>query len=96
MTNDKAALESLKIEVQNKVNLWHLNDVDKVTEDVVKEANGHLKNNKTDPIYAFTSDCIKKGPDILFKYLWVVIRSFLVHGHITVFPSGYFSPDYQG
>ena len=55
------------------------------TAEVVKEAANCLKDNKTDPIYSFSSDCLKNGPDRLFSYLSVVIKSYLVHGHVTVF-----------
>ena len=62
-----------------------MHDVQKVTPDVIKEAEKHLKSGKTDPVHLFSSDCIKNGPDLLFQFLSIVIKSFLFHGHITIY-----------
>ena len=51
----------------------------------MKEAASHIKDDKTDPVYSYSSDCIKNGPDSLFESLSLVIKSFLIHGHVTVF-----------
>ena len=83
--DDKEELTDLMKTIDEKVNFTHLNDVNKVTTEVVKEAVNHLKDNKSDPIYSFSSDSLKNGPDILFDKLSVAIRCFLVHGHVTVF-----------
>ena len=83
--NDKDELEAIQSEVENNISFAHLNDVEKVTAEIVKEAAGCLKDNKTDPICSFSSDCLKKGPDSLFKYLSLAIKSYLIHGHVTVF-----------
>ena len=29
----------------------------------------HIKSDKSDPVYDFTSDCIKKAPDVLFSHM---------------------------
>ena len=83
--DDKEELLNLSNSVDAEVNFSHLNDVNRVTPEVVKEAAKHLKDNKTDPVYSFSSDCMKNGPDILFEKLSVAIRCFLIHGHITLF-----------
>ena len=44
-----------------------------------------MKDDKSDPIFSFSTDCIKNGPDSLFDLLSLLIRSFLTHGHVTVF-----------
>ena len=62
-----------------------IHDVEKVTPDVIKEASKHLKDEKSDPIHLFTSNCIKNAPDILFDLLSVVIQSFLIHSHVTIY-----------
>ena len=36
----------------------YLVDVDKITAEKVKEATLHLKQNKSDPLYDFNSDCL--------------------------------------
>ena len=89
--NDKDELEAIQSEVENNISFAHLNDVEKVTAEIVKEAAGCLKDNKTDPICSFSSDCLKKGPDSLFKYLSLAIKSYLIHGHVSS-PNLYFLP----
>ena len=71
----------IQAEVDNKINSYHLLDVEKVTPEIVKEAAAHLNSNKSDPIYTFSSDCIKNGPVTLFQQISVVFQSFLIHGH---------------
>ena len=83
--NDGDELNAVKSEVDMKINFTQLKDVEKVTAKVVKEATGCLKDNKTDPIYSFSSDCLKNGPEVLFDHLSLAIKSYLIHGHMTVF-----------
>ena len=83
--NDADAIIDIEREVQSRVNQSHVKDVEKVTPDLVKEAVKHLKNNKSDPTYSFSSDCIKNGPDTLYQHLSSALQSFLVHGHVTLF-----------
>ena len=70
--------------VEKKVNVCHLHDVRKVTPAIVKEAANNLKDSKTDPTYNFSSDCIKNGPENLFSLLSSVIKTFLIHGKVTL------------
>ena len=83
--DDKEQLANLVKSIETEVNSTHLHDVNRVTPEVVKEAAKHLKDNKSDPIYSFSSDAIKNSPDILYDKLAVIIRCFLIHGHITVY-----------
>ena len=83
--DDSGELKAINDEVNKKLNASHLIDVSKVTPTIVKEASTHIKDDKTDPIFSFSSDCIKNGPDLLFEKLSLVLKSFLIHGHVTVF-----------
>ena len=83
--DDKDDLNILAEDVDKKVNFCHLHDVWKVTPEVVKEVARNLRDSKTDPVYNFSSDCIKNGPDILFSYLASVFRTFLIHGKVSLF-----------
>ena len=83
--DDADEVIEIEKEVQSRVNQSHVKDVEKVTPDLVKEAVKHLKNNKSDPNYSFSSDCIKNAPDSLYQHLSVVLQSFLVNGHVTLF-----------
>ena len=60
-------------------------DVEEITTDVVDIALKKLKNNKTDPVLDFNSDCMKNAPTIFSQYLASLFRSFVTHGHISSF-----------
>ena len=83
--DDKENITNLLDEVNNGINHSHAYDVQKVTPAIIKEAVKHLKDGKTDPVHVFSSDCFKNAPDILFKLLSVVVKSFLIHGHVTIY-----------
>ena len=59
-----------------------LNDVNTVTVDEVKKATAELKPGKGDPVYTFSSDCIKVDSYILLEFTAVMIKS---HNHIPHF-----------
>ena len=52
---------------------------------MIKTAAKNLSDNKSDPVFSYSSDCIKNGTDKLFELLSIAIQSFLIHGHITLF-----------
>ena len=54
-----------------------------LTPQLVNEAIGLLKNDKTDPVFAFTSNCLKSAPFILCEHLANIFRIMLIHGHIS-------------
>ena len=83
--DDKLEILNLLDNVNEGINYTHTHDVGRVTPEIIKEAAKHLKDGKSDPVHLFSSDCIKNGPDILFQHLAVVIRSFLIHGHVTTY-----------
>ena len=78
--------ELLKVaeKIETKIGDESLKEVDKVTPDLVKEAVKHIKPNKSDPVCDFSSDCLRNAPDSLFLHLSVIIKSFLVHSHVSL------------
>ena len=56
----------------------HISDVNLVTIDIVKEAISKLKDNKSDAVYDYSTDCFKNGGDSIADS----ITSFLIHGYI--------------
>ena len=50
---------------------------------LLKEAVKKVKPNKSDPVYDFTSDCLKNAPNDLFIHLSNILRSFLIHAHVS-------------
>ena len=63
-------------EVDGKIGTFSLNDVLRVTPDVIKAAASKLKPRKSDPVYSFSSDCIKVGH--LAVLLSTISRSYLM------------------
>ena len=75
-------MANLKKEVNNSINIKHLDDVNKVTPKIVKLATKSLKSGKTDPACEFSSDCIINAPDILFEQLYLKFSLSLYHALI--------------
>ena len=62
---DGEEIKKINEEVENKITVESLDDVNKVTEDEVKKAAAALKPGKGDPMYSFSSDCLKVNSAIL-------------------------------
>ena len=60
-----------------------MRDVLKVTPSLIAKAVSHLKSGKSDPVFEFSSDCIKNAPTLFYEHLALVFRNFLIHGHIS-------------
>ena len=82
--NDGDEILNVQAETNELVDENSLCDVMKVTTQLVKEAAHKLKPGKSDPVYSFSTDCFKNASDTLFEKLSLVIKSFLVHGHVTL------------
>ena len=82
-TDDAADLEKVNEDINNNINFTHIHDVEKVTQEVVKEAAKHLKNSKSDPVFDYSSDCLSNAPDELFLHLSFILQTFLIHNHVT-------------
>ena len=70
--------------IEAKISVESSEEVMRVTPDLIKEAVKKVKPNKSDPMYAFTSDCLKNAPDSLFTHLSNVLRSYLTHAHVSL------------
>ena len=83
--DDAENMANVSSEVEAKVSSLSIIDVEKVTPEIIKTATKKLKPGKSDPIYTFSSDCIKVDSKLLSEYLSVIIQCYLVHGHVTRF-----------
>ena len=81
--NDEEELLTFKCQLSSSISPSSIDDVMKVTPEVVYDAIHHLKNSKTDPILDFKSDCIKNTPWSFCEHLAFLFRQFLIHGHIS-------------
>ena len=71
-------------DIENKLDDKSIDEVERVTPELVKEAIKHIKPNKSDPVCDFSSDCLKNDPGSLFTHLAIIIKSFLVHSHVSL------------
>ena len=81
--DDEENIEHLSNGIHRDINEESMREVLNINSEVIKEAMEKLKPNKSDPIYDFTSDFLKNAPDILYEQLALVLKSFLIHGHVT-------------
>ena len=49
----------------------------------MKTAASKLKPGKSDPIYSFSTDCFKNGPQALFEHLALILRCCSIHSHVS-------------
>ena len=81
--NNREELISVTQHLNKMINSSSINDVEKITPTLVGEAISRIKNNKTDPLFLFNSDCFKNAPLILCEQLSKLFRMYLIHGHIS-------------
>ena len=56
-----------------------------VTSDLLTKSSMKLKPGKSDPIMDMSSDCLINGPKILFEKFSLVLKAYLIHGHVSDF-----------
>ena len=59
--------------------------VDRVTEDLVREALKKMKTQKSDAIFDTVSDFYINGPDNLVAHLTALVKLYLQHGSVPYF-----------
>ena len=81
--DDKNELRKVKQSLNDRVTSSSIDDLRPVTPSIVEEAIKHLKSNKNDPIFEFSSECLKNAPVVLCEHLALLFRHYLKHGHIS-------------
>ena len=82
--DDSEDLKAVHARVEAEVNMSHLDKVAKITPELLRKAASKLKPGKSDPIYSFSSDCFRDGPDSLYKHLANVLKCCTVHSHVSL------------
>ena len=82
VNDEQETQEVLKL-VNNYVDVSSFDDVDLVNQSVVRKAVNNIKLHKNDPIFTFNSNCIKQAPASLFQHLSLMMKCFLIHGHVS-------------
>ena len=77
--------ESISSQIKEAVQIDSTPQLDRVNEDVVREALLHLKCNKHDALYTLASDCLVEGPPELVTHLCNLIKLYLSHGSVPNF-----------
>ena len=80
---DQQELLDIGHTLNTKIDAESIKEVEKITPSLIVDAVAHLKHGRNDPIFEFSSDCIKNAPPIFYEYLAIIFKSFLVHGHIS-------------
>ena len=68
--------------LNDSININDLSEIDRVTPAIVFQAISSLHKNKSDNTYAWKSDAIIYGGDILSNYFTLLFHSFLLHGYV--------------
>ena len=70
--------------LDDNINSLNIDDVQRITPSLVEEAIGRLKNNKSDPLFNFSSECLKNAQVVLCEQLTLLFRHYLTHGYISL------------
>lgn len=81
--DDEEAVSKILDEVNSNISEESMDDINKINLCTIKEALDKVKPNKSDPTWDFSSDFLKNGPELLLKHLEMMIKAFLVHGHVS-------------
>ena len=81
-SNDDDEIEKLESQLNKNLRNGDKGELEKINSFVIKEAMDKIKPNKSDPLFDFSSDCLKNAPVILYDQLADLLKSFLVHSHV--------------
>ena len=68
-SNDDDEIEKLESQLNKNLRNGDKGELEKINSFVIKEAMDKIKPNKSDPLFDFSSDCLKNAPVILYDQL---------------------------
>ena len=80
--NDDDEMNDIIKKVEELTTQDKVRDIEAVTPEVIKQAAQKLKPGKSDPLFTFSSDCIKHGPDRLYSVLSSMYQGFMFHAYV--------------
>ena len=83
--DDRDNLVMIQEHLRKNINRDDLEGVDIIIPKLVVEAIKRLKPGKSDPLLKVTSDFFINAPDILHELLSVILKSFIIHAHVSDF-----------
>ena len=81
--DDEKELSTIKNETSERIKTSDVCEVSRITPLIMKEASRKLTSNKRDPIFDIASDFLTNAPDILYIHLSNLMKSFVIHGHLS-------------
>ena len=81
--NDEEELRKIKKEIHQRTAHLDIIEVLRITPRIVKEALNKLSQYKSDHISEIVSDYLINAPDILYTNLSNIMRTFIIHGHLS-------------
>ena len=71
--------------MQRRISEKNYGDICHITPELVKTASQKLKPGKSDPLVCVTSDFFMNAPSILYELLSSILKSYIIHAHISEF-----------
>ena len=81
--DDNIETKNILNDVEKCIDENSINDVEKVSAEVIGDVIKEIKANKNDPVYTFNSNCIKHASTTLHQHLANIIKCYLIHGHVS-------------
>ena len=78
-------INSILQDVNNSIHNADIQELDKITDQLIKNVISNLKFGKSDELYDWGTDALKYGVDLVSPHFRNMFRGFLVHGHISQF-----------
>ena len=78
-------LSVLSRQLNEEVGQHSITQVDRINEDLIKQALKLMKGNKADSLFEIQSDCMINGPPELVTHLTSLIKAFVIHGTVPYF-----------
>ena len=77
--------EELCQQIKLEVGQHSMMQVNRIDENLIKQALKRMKSSKRDAMFDIQSDCIINGPPELISHLTSLVRTFILHGSVPYF-----------
>lgn len=83
--NDIKEVQDIETHLEFCINESSMNVVERIKWEDMKRCSQKLKVEKNDPSFNVSSDSLKGAPDIMYKTLTLLLKSYITHGHVSSF-----------
>ena len=81
--NDQAEVKQIFDNIDNKIYSTHIDDVNKISTQLISKIVKHMKLGKNDVNFDWRSNAIKTGCAVLAPHLSALLKSYFMHGHVS-------------